>query len=336
MKILITGIAGFLGSHLAEHLTKAGHQVCGIDNFIGGDPSNIPKGIPYFIQDLDNLKEVERIFKTMKPQVVYHCACTAYEGFSVFSPSLVVRNTFQITANTLTAFIQNGGKRFIFCSSMSRYGDNSTPFTEDMNPSPQDPYAVAKVASEQLVAMMAETHGFEYVIAVPHNIIGPKQKYNDPYRNVAAIMINRILNGKSPVIYGDGLQTRCFSYIDDVLYSLLRMLDCPSGEVYNIGPDNKDGEVITIKDLAVKIAQHCGYTGEFEYYPDRPREVKHAYCSSEKIRRQFGYQTKTTLDEGVEKMVAYIKEKGICDFRYHLPIEIINNKTPLTWLEKKI
>lgn len=334
MKILVTGVAGFLGSHLAEALQKQGHQVIGIDNLIGGYEENVPQHVPWIKMNLNDPRLLG-FLKLQKPEVIYHCACTPYEGLSVFSPALIVRNTFQNTANLLSAAIQAGTmKRFIYLSSMSRYGAQQAPFTEDMIPMPEDPYATAKVASEQLTKQLAETHGFEYVIAVPHSIIGTRQKYDDPYRNVASIMINRMLQGKPPIIYGDGSQTRCFSFIDDCLSSLLRLIDCPSGEIYNIGPDDKDGEVVSILELFEEIAYLIGFEDKPVFYPDRPREVKHAFCSSEKIRRDFGYKTKVSLIEGLDAMIEDIQRKGTKPFDYSLPVEIINDKTPEPWKKK--
>lgn len=337
MRILVTGVAGFLGSHLAEALIKQGHDVFGIDNLVGGYRGNIPYGVHFFQADLNDSLDIGIILREYQPEVIYHCACTPYEGLSVFSPSLVTMNTFQNTVNLLSNAIQIGSlKRFIYMSSMSRYGENITPFREDMRPAPEDPYAVAKVASEQVIKQMAETHGFEYVIAVPHSIIGIRQKYDDPFRNVASIMMNRMLQGKPPVIYGDGKQTRCFSFVDDCIQTLLRLMACPSGETYNIGPDSVDGEVVTILALADLIAELTGFEGKYEYYADRPREVKHAHCSSDKIRRDFGYKTETTLRDGLKMMIDDIRKNGTKPFDYKLPIEIINDKTPLTWKKKLI
>ena len=199
----ITGVAGFLGSHLAERLLKDGHRVIGVDNLIGGYMDNIPHGVEFYAHDCADRDFLAKIMKDV--DVVYHCAATAYEGLSVFSPHLVTHNTYGITVSVLSAAIQNKVKRFIQCSSMARYGTQPTvPFTEDMQPLPQDPYGIAKYAAELTVRELCETHGMEYVIAVPHNIIGPRQKYDDPYRNVASIMINLMLQNRQPVIYGDG------------------------------------------------------------------------------------------------------------------------------------
>ena len=150
--------------------------------------------------------------------LVLHTACTAYEGLSVFSPSLVTNNTFQITSTTLSASASSGVKKFVYMSSMARYGSQEiVPFSEYMTPNPQDPYGVAKYASELLIRNICTTQGIEFSIVVPHNIIEPRQKYDDPFRNVASIMINRMLSGSQPIIYGDGTQQRCFSFMDDVI-----------------------------------------------------------------------------------------------------------------------
>ena len=128
------------------------------------------------------------------------------------------------------------------------------PYKEDYECRPQDPYGIAKKAGEDVLRNLCETHGVEYVIAVPHNIVGPRQKYDDPFRNVMSIMLNRMLQGKQPIIYGDGMQQRCFSYIDDCLYCLnaLAFQDNVVGEIINIGPDE---EPITINRISRSVCQ---------------------------------------------------------------------------------
>lgn len=337
MKILVTGSAGFLGSHLVDAFIEDNHEVVGIDNLVSGYVDNINPTITQYIKDTSNYDDMNRIIKTEKPDVIYHTACAPYEGVSVFSPDWVTKNTFGNSVALISAAANNGVKRFVFCSSMSRYGRQIVPFLEEDPPRPEDPYAVAKVAVESVLKQMAETHGMEYVIAVPHNIIGPRQAYDDPGRNVASIMINRNLRGEPAIIYGDGTQTRCFSYVDDVIDSLKRMLDCPSGEIYNVGPDGVDGEIIKINDLAKLIAELTNFDGDPLYMPGRPREVKHAFTSSDKIRREFGYITKTPLTEGLKKIVDYIKKRGTREFNYkNMNIEIINEKTPRAWVDRSI
>tara|TARA_Y100000034_G_scaffold20722_1_gene23725 strand:- start:1433 stop:2449 length:1017 start_codon:yes stop_codon:yes gene_type:complete len=331
--IFITGVAGFLGSHLADNLIDEGHNVSGCDNLIGGYLDNVPDKVDFHQVDCKYLSTMTNLLKDV--DVVYHSACTAYEGLSVFSPHLVCENTYQITASLLSAAIQNKVERFVYCSSMARYGEQEiVPFTEDMIPRPQDPYGISKFSAENLIENLATTHGMEYVIAVPHNIIGPRQKYDDPYRNVASIMINRMLQGEQPIIYGDGEQKRCFSFVQDTLSCLSKLgfQENLSGEVINIGPDE---EFVTINKLATTLADLVGFN-ELEpiFFPERPQEVKLATCSADKARELLGYETKYTLEQGLKEMINYIEDRGAKQFRYHLAVEIVNEKTPKTWTEK--
>lgn len=328
MKILVTGAAGFLGSHLCDRLL--GYEVVGIDNMIGGDPLNVPNHVDLRRFDLSDLDKLTMAMDGV--DLVYHTACTAYEGLSVFSPSLVVQNTTQISVNVMTAAIRCGVKRVVHCSSMARYGAQKAPFTEDMEPLPQDPYGIAKLAAERLLQNLAEVHGVELVIAVPHNIIGPKQKYDDPFRNVASIMTNLMLQGRQPIVYGDGSQTRCFSDVDEDIDILMTLgfSDC-AGEIFNIGPDK--GEV-TILELATRIAGLLDFDLQPIYMPGRPQEVKHANCSADKIRKWFGWEQSIPLDVSLKKIITYIENRGPRHFKYHLPIEIVSDKTPKTWTQR--
>lgn len=332
MKVFITGVAGFLGSHLADAMLKEGHEVVGCDNLIGGYLDNVPDDVDFYQVDCNYLNTMNKLLKGV--DIVYHTACTAYEGLSVFSPHLVSQNTYLNTASVATAAVAQGVRRFVYCSSMARYGHQEVvPFTEDMTCKPQDPYGISKVASEQLLKCLSEVHGMEVVIAVPHNIIGPRQKYDDPYRNVASIMINLMLQGRQPIIYGDGNQKRCFSFVQDDISCLekLAFQEDVVGEVVNIGPDE---EFVTINELAKIIADLLDFDLNPIYVPDRPQEVKLATCSAEKARRLLGYHTQYTLQQGLSEMVDYIKQKGPKKFRYHLDVEIINDKTPKTWTNK--
>ncbi len=332
MKIFISGVAGFLGSHLADVMLAEGHKVIGVDNLIGGYLDNVPEDVEFYQVDCRYLNTMKKLMKDA--DIVYHTACTAYEGLSVFSPELVCENTYQITASLISAAASQNVKRFVYCSSMARYGSQDVvPFTEDMIPKPQYPYGISKYAAENLIRCLCEVHGMEFVIAVPHNIIGPRQKYDDPYRNVASIMINLMLQGRQPIIYGDGLQKRCFSFVQDDIDCLKKLAfqDNVVGEVINIGPDE---EFVTINELAETIADLLDFDLNPIYVPDRPQEVKLATCSADKARRLLGYETKYTLRQGLTEMIAYIKEKKPRKFRYHLDLEIVNEKTPRTWKDR--
>ena len=332
-KILITGVAGFLGSHLAEKLSIQGHKVVGVDNMMGGYEDNVPKNIEFYNYDCCDLKKMNKVMKDIN--VVYHCAATAHEGLSVFSPFEITKNNYLASASVFSAAVSNKVKRIIFCSSMARYGDQKTPFTEEMKPKPVDPYAIAKVASESVLINLCELNNIEWVIAVPHNIIGPRQKYDDPFRNVVSIMINRMLQKKEPIIYGDGNQKRCFSYIDDCLSCLLPMLDQKNlnRQIVNIGPDE---EYVTINNVAEICANVTGSNLKPIYKSDRPREVKEATCSADKARKLLNYKTQTSLKEGIEKTFEYIKKRGVKPFDYYIDLEIKNELTPSTWLKKEI
>jgi UDP-glucose 4-epimerase len=333
-RVLITGVAGFMGSHIADRFLDIGDQVIGIDNLLGGYRSNVPNNVEFHNVDLGDLDSIQPLFRGV--DLVVHTACTAYEGLSVFSPTMVTRNTSHITVSALTASVIEGVGKFVFMSSMARYGrQEKLPFTEDMQPLPQDPYGIAKYASELLIRNICETHGMKYSIVVPHNIIGPRQKYDDPFRNVASIMANRMLQGKQPIIYGDGEQMRCFSFMEDVIDPLMKVCNTEvvDGQVTNIGPDE---EFISINELAKRISTIINFELNPIYFPDRPQEVKYANCSAEKARTMLGYQTKTSLNEGLTRLVEWIAQRGTLPFNYHLPIEINNKKTPKTWSERKI
>ena len=332
MKCFITGVAGFLASHVADQLLASGHEVVGVDSLIGGELSNLPDGVEFYEADCGDLDAM--VAHSKGCDVMVHAACTAYEGLSVFSPHFITQNTFQITSTLLSAAVQNGVKKFLYCSSMARYGTQETlPFTEDMDCRPQDPYGIAKFASELLVRNLCEIHELQYVIFVPHNIIGPRQKYDDPFRNVASIMVNRMLQGVQPIIYGDGTQKRCFSFVEDSISCFEKALfrDDVNGKIYNIGPDE---EFVTINELAEEIADILNFDLNPIYMPSRPLEVNLAHCSADRIRKEFGYTTETTLRDGLERLVEYIVQRGPKPFKYHIDLEIKNDLTPLTWKER--
>lgn len=332
MKIFITGIAGFLGANLAEYYLSKKHKVSGCDNLIGGTLDNIDVNkINFFKADCENLDEMTKIVKDV--DVVVHTAAYPHEGLSSFSPYLICKSNYIGSISVFTAAIQNNVKRVVFCSSMARYGDVETPFFEEQKVRPVDPYGVSKLAAENTLKILADTHDIEYNIAVPHNIIGPKQKYDDPYRNVVSIMTNLILQNRRPIIYGDGEQTRSFSDIDDCIFCLDKLITDKNinKETFNIGPDE---EKITINELYKILSNKLKYNEPAVHVLDRPNEVKHAICSANKARKYLGYKTSVTLDESIQKVIDFIKSKGAKKFTYNYRLEINNEKTPETWKKK--
>jgi UDP-glucose 4-epimerase len=331
MRIFITGVAGFLGSHLADAMLKEGHQVVGIDSLMGGELDNVNKDVEFHKVDCNEFEKVRHLSSGC--DIFYHCAAAAYEGLSTFSPYAITDNIVSASVSVFSAAIANRAKRIVFCSSIARYGALTPPFTEDQEPEPRDPYGIGKLTGEQLLRNLCETHGVEYAIAIPHNIIGPRQKYDDPFRNVASIMINLMLQNRQPIIYGNGMQKRCFSYVDDCLYCLkeLAFRDDVVGHAINIGPDE---EVVTVLDLAERIANQMRFNLNPIFLPGPPNEVDHAICSSDKARKMLGYRTTVDLDTGISHMVEYIKHRGVRPFKYHIDLEIVNQLTPKTWSER--
>lgn len=334
MKILVTGSLGFVGSHLAKRYHYQGHEVVGVDNGVGGYDDNLTEIQTYKIDCCDQ-SNLDTLFERNNFDLVIHAACTAYEGLSVVSPVFVTRNTYDATVSVLSASVKHSVKKFVYLSSMARYGKQQPPFTEDMKPQPEDPYGIAKVAAEDTVKCLCDVNGIEWSIVVPHNIYGPNQVYDDPFRNVVSIFLHRNLQGKPSIIYGDGEQMRCFSYIDDTLqvFDEICFGDKSSSEIFNIGPDE---DYVTINQLSELCANATGYNGQPQYMPGRPKEVKYATCSSDKIRKFFNYQTRVKLQEGINKTLDFIKRRGIRKFNYSLPIEIDNEHTPQTWTKKLI
>jgi len=332
MHIFITGIAGFLGSNLAEYYLKKNFKVSGCDNLVGGDLDNIDKNkVNFFKAECEDFEKMKKILKGV--DILCHAAAYAHEGLSSFSPVLISSNNVTGSTSVFTAAIINKVKRIVYCSSMARYGNIKIPFKEDDELKPVDPYGISKVAAENILKVLSKTHNIEYNIAVPHNIIGPKQKYDDPYRNVVSIMINLMLQKRSPIIYGDGNQKRTFSDIEDCMYCLDKLLTDNKivSQVVNIGPDE---EFITINELYHLLSNKLKFNLDPKYLDDRPNEVKEATCSADKARKILGYKTKISLDESLDKMINYISKKGPKDFQYNYPLEINNEKTPLAWKER--
>lgn len=331
MKVFITGVAGFLGSHLADRMLALGHKVAGNDNLLGGYRDNVDPRVEFYEVDCCDYEKMTHIMTGS--DIVVHCASTAHEGLSVFSPVFISKNNLQASVVTITAAINKGVKRFVYCSSMARYGEQETPYREEQQPKPNDPYGISKVAGEEVLKVLCDTHGMEWNIAIPHNIVGPRQRYDDPYRNVMSIMINRNLQGLPSIIYGDGEQMRCFSNVEDCVYCLEKLALDPSivKETVNIGPDEG---TLTINELSKKIAKHLNFNVPPIYHDARPREVKISHCSADKARRLLNYEPNVDIDLAIQQTIAWIQERGPRPFDYSFPLEIVNNKTPKPWKDR--
>tara|TARA_Y100000768_G_scaffold388431_1_gene384315 strand:- start:3514 stop:4173 length:660 start_codon:yes stop_codon:yes gene_type:complete len=219
---------------------------------------------------------------------------------------------------------------------MARYGKgNGKIFKEKDEPLPVDPYGIAKLAAENVLKNLSQLHGMEYNIAVPHNIIGPNQRYIDPFRNVAAIMINLMLQNRRPIIYGDGKQKRCFSDVRDCIFSIdkLALNKKIKSQIINIGPDEN---YISVNELYDMISNLLKFNQEPIFFPDRPNEVKYANCSADKSRKILNYKTKYSIESTLIEMIEDIKKKGPKKFQYNYNIEIDSKILPKTWKNKII
>lgn len=306
-KVLITGVAGLLGSRLADWLIENIKDVvvCGIDDLSGGYEENINPNVHFWNMNLTE-HPIENCFEYFKPDYVFHFAAYAAEGLSPFIREFNYVNNLQATAAIVNQCIKHNVKRLVFTSSMAVYGHGEGGvFHEDMLRNPIDPYGVAKMACELDIEIANHQHGLDYCIIRPHNVYGVKQNIWDKYRNVLGIWMYQHLNGEPMTIFGDGEQTRAFSFIDDALEPLWKAAIEPksSKQIINLGGI----EEISIKD-AIKTLQEVIGGGEILYLEGR-HEVKHAIPTYQKSIDILGFEYKTTLKEGLTKMWEWAQQQ---------------------------
>lgn len=339
MRILVTGSAGFMGSHLAKELRKAGHTVYGLDNLSTGYAHNIEKGTKqnFFRCDLRRRDTTDFVMRIARPDMVFHLAAWAHEGLSQFCPNRIIENNINASMNLLVSSIRAGVKKFVFTSSMSIYGDQKPPFHEDLPRKPVDIYGHTKATFEGMLEVMSKVYDFEYTIIRPHNVYGPGQSLGDPYRNVVGIFMNRILQGKDLHVYGDGNQKRAFSYIDDVTRAIIESgFRNTAGEIFNIGP-TKEYTINQLVKYLEEIVQETipDYPGlSVRNLPDRPVEVKDAWCTNEKAINLLDYKDTVSFKEGLRRMWAWSQGMGPQEQRYLDRLELVTHDTPENWLDK--
>lgn len=332
MKILVTGNAGFIGSHIADRLIKECHEVYGIDDLSGGFVENINSMCHFSKEDLKNSERIKNVVNEIKPDILFHLAADAAEGRSQFTPVSATSNNLTAYINVLAPCINNGLKKVIMFSSMSVYGASQVPFSEEMIPMPKDVYGVNKFAMEEVTKILADVHGFKWTIIRPHNVIGERQNLSDPYRNVLTIWINSLMRNKPFYIYGDGEQKRAFSYIDEIAESCIKTTNLANGEILNMGSI----EYVTLNELARLVLAEYGSDLKPIYVLDRPKEVKDAYCTNDKAEKLLGYVQRNDLKMAVKKIIRWAKSVGPKEPRYIDSMDINTDKIPITWKNKLI
>lgn len=309
MKILITGVAGLLGSRLADWIleNKPEVEVWGIDDLSGGYAENINEKVKWKNLNLvTDTKEISELFETQNFDYVFHFAAYAAEGLSPFIRTYNYDNNLRSTAGIVNECIKHNVKRLVFTSTLAVYGHgNGGIFDESQQQAPIDPYGVAKYGCEMDIQIAGEQHGLDWCIIRPHNVYGVKQNIWDKYRNVLGIWMFQHLNGEDMTIFGDGTQTRAFSFIDDSLEPLWNsaVREEASKEIINLGGI----EEISIKDASVVLREVIG-EGNIVHLEPR-HEVKHSIPTFQKSIDLLGFEYKTSLKDGLTQMWEWAKQQ---------------------------
>ncbi len=306
--ILITGVAGLIGSRFADYIIEyhPEYKVIGIDNLFGGYIDNVNPNVIFYNLDIA-YNDLSDIFNEYNIEYVYHFAAYAAEGLSPFIRKFNYENNLVATANIINECIKHDIKRLVFTSTMAVYGhgQGKDKFYEDDQPCPIDPYGVAKYACEQDIRIAGEQHGLDWCIIRPHNVFGIKQNIWDKYRNVLGIWMYKTLNNKPITIYGDGEQTRAFTYIDNILEPLWKAGISPkaSKEIINLGGTINH----SINKMAQLVSQITG-NKDIEYLEKR-HEVKYAYPDWKKSVDLLDYEEKYSLEYGLQQMWEWAKKQ---------------------------
>ena len=310
-KVLITGVAGLLGSRLADYIleTQPGIEVVGIDDLSGGYEENINPKVEFWRMNLVE-HPIENCFEVHKFDYVFHFAAYAAEGLSPFIRQYNYENNLVATARVINNCIKHNVKRLVFTSTLAVYGHGSYGiFDETQIPTPIDPYGVAKYACEMDIQIANEQHGLDYCIVRPHNVYGIKQNIWDKYRNVLGIWMYQHMNGEPMTIFGDGTQTRAFSYIDDSLKSLWNAAVLPqaSKQIINLGGI----EEYSINHACEVLRDVVG--GGEVIYKEARHEVKHSIPTYQKSIDILGFEHKTSLKDGLKEMWYWVQQQPTRD-----------------------
>lgn len=327
MKSLVTGGAGFIGSHVARYCRDMGHEVTVLDDLSGGFRDHVPKGVRFVEGSVTDDRLVARLFERHQFDYVYHLAAYAAEGLSHFIRQFNYTNNLIGSVNLINASVKHEVKCFVFTSSIAVYGAGQLPMSESMTPRPEDPYGVSKYAVELDLAAAHEMFGLNSIIFRPHNVYGENQNIADKYRNVIGIFMNQIMRGEPMTIFGDGTQTRAFSHIDDLAPHIAHSVNTPKAynQVINIGAD----KAYSVNELARVVAAAFGIKPDIRHLPPR-NEVRHAYASHAKAKRLFGIHTGVSLEKGITRMAEWARKVGARRSAPFKNIEVSKNM-PESW-----
>lgn len=305
--VLVTGVAGFIGSHVAEACQRQGFRVVGLDDLSGGFLSNVPAGVHFVEGSICDADLLDRLFREFSFEYVYHLAAYAAEGLSHFIRTFNYNNNLIGSMNLVNQSVTHQVKCFVFTSSIAVYGSTQVPMAEGVTPEPEDPYGIAKYAVELDLRAALRIFGLPFVVFRPHNVYGERQNLADRYRNVVGIFMNQVMIGLPMPVFGSGQQTRAFSHVDDVAPVIARapLVGAAYGEVFNVGAD----EPCTVLDLARAVAAAFDVEPRITHLPAR-EETEHAFASHDKARRVFEATATVSLTDGIRRMAVWARGTG--------------------------
>jgi UDP-glucose 4-epimerase len=326
---LVTGGAGFIGAHISRELIKLGHRIVVLDDLSGGFEQNIPQQAVFVKGSVLDEAMLAALFKEHQFDYVYHLAAYAAEGLSHFIRRFNYNNNLIGSVNLINESVKHKVKTFVFTSSIAVYGKGQLPMHEDLVPGPEDPYGIAKLAVEQDLKCAHEMFGLDYIVFRPHNVYGEFQNLGDKYRNVVGIFMNQLMQGQPLTIFGDGGQTRAFSYIGDIAPVIATSVSVrgAKNEIFNVGADTG----FTVNELAIAVFKALGKKTNIRHL-DARNEVIHAHASHEKVKSVFGSIPSTSLEEGLRKMAEWALSAGSRKGTKFSNIEITEQLPPI-WLE---
>ena len=325
--MLVTGAAGFIGAHLVRELMAVpGVEIVALDDLSGGFRDNVPSGVHFVEGSVGDPKLIEDLFREWRFRDVYHCAAYAAEGLSHFIRRFNYTNNVVGSVNLINQAVNHGVDCFVFTSSIAVYGAGQVPMREELTPSPEDPYGIAKYAVELDLRAAHEMFGLDCVIFRPHNVYGEFQNIGDRYRNVVGIFMNQILRGEPLTIFGDGEQMRAFSYVGDIVPALARAPSVPAARnrVFNIGAE----KAYSVNELAAVVAEVMGVPSHPVRHLEARNEVDLAYSDHSAAHDVFGAPADTELREGLERMARWVRKVGSRSSPPFRDIEVERNLPP--------